>query len=76
MPGVVLFTALLAVIMSFLPRSPFAAFIVALDSIPYLSYLNWFIPVSEIISVLQAWIAIVAVYYVYSAIMRWIKMIG
>lgn len=75
MPALALFVSLLALVMAFLPYSPFTSFINSIGSIPYLSYFNWFFPVSECIAVLEAWIAVVAVFYVYSAIMRWIKII-
>lgn len=76
MPSLATFVALLAVVMAFLPYSPFTVVINSIGEIPYLSYFNWFFPVSECVAVLEAWIAVVAIYYVYSAIMRWIKIIG
>lgn len=76
MPALATFVALLAVVMAFLPYSPFTVVINSIGEIPYLSYFNWFFPVSECIAVLEAWTAVVAIYYVYSAIMRWIKIIG
>lgn len=75
MPALSVFVALLAVVMAFLPRSPFTTVINSISDIPYLSYFNWFFPVSECVAVLEAWIAVVAVFYLYSAIMRWIKII-
>ena len=35
----------LALIVSLLPLSPFAAYIDSLEQVPYLGYLNWFVPV-------------------------------
>lgn len=70
-----LFNQLLQWIMTLLPKSPFIKFINALDSIPYLSYLNWFFPVSECIAVMEAFCAVVAVWYVYQAILRYLNMI-
>lgn len=75
MPAFVVFTALLAVVMAFLPTSPFTTAIEAIPSIPYLAELNWFFPVTEAIAVLEAWVAVVSIYYLYSAIMRWIKIV-
>lgn len=69
------FQKFLAVILSFLPKSPFRGFINVISAIPYLEELNWFFPVSECIAVMEAFLTVVAVYYVYSAIMRWVKMI-
>lgn len=62
-------------IIGLLPHSPFLAFIDAIGTIPYLKYLNWFFPVSECITVIEAFLAIVAVYYIYQGIMRYIHLI-
>lgn len=40
-----------------------------------LPYLNWFIPVGTILTILELWLTAVAVYYIYQAILRWIKAI-
>lgn len=62
-------------IINFLPSSPFKGFINQFQNIPFLEELNWFVPVSEIIVVMEVWLAAVVVYYMYSAIMRWIKLL-
>ena len=62
-------------VISFLPQSPFASFIDKMQDIPYLGWLNWFIPVGSIIAVGQAWLVSVALFYLYSIIMRWIRVI-
>lgn len=76
MPANALFLGLVALILAFLPSSPFTAVLNTISSIPYLSYLNWFFPVTECIAVLEVWLSAILIYYVYSAIMRWIKVIG
>lgn len=63
-------------LLNFLPRSPFQSFINAVNEIPYLSYLNWFFPISECIAVMQGFLAVVAVYYMYQGVMRFIHLIG
>lgn len=65
----------LSYVISRLPESPFRAFIGGIQSIPYLDVLNWFIPVSEMIAVLQAWLLAITGYYIISLIARWIKVI-
>ena len=35
----------LAFALSFLPDSPFQGFLDGLEKVPYLAYLNWFIPI-------------------------------
>lgn len=63
-------------ILSVLPKSPFDQYIQDFANLPYLGWLNWFIPVAEICSVTLAWLGAISVFYLYSIIMRWIKMIG
>lgn len=40
---------------SILPHSPFRGFIDAIGDIPYLKYANWFLPITEVIVILEAW---------------------
>lgn len=63
-------------IISILPTSPFNSFLSMFENLPFLSYLNWFIPVGTMVKVGLAWLGSIALFYVYSIIMRWIKMIG
>lgn len=61
-----------------LPTSPFQPLLADL-AIGYpdaLAWLNWFIPINEILALLAAWLVAVGIFYLYSIIMRWIKMIG
>lgn len=65
-------------ILSILPTSPFSEWIDSFASISseWLGWLNWFIPVGTIIKVGIGWLGCVAAFYAYSAILRWIKLIG
>lgn len=54
---------LLSVVLAMLPSSPFVGFTNLVASLPFLSYLNWFLPISEMAVVFEAWLAVVAVYY-------------
>ena len=54
---------LLSVVLAMLPASPFVGFANLMASVPFLSYLNWFLPISEMVAVFEAWLAVVAVYY-------------
>jgi hypothetical protein len=73
-----LFSALgifFSAIFSILPNSPFRL----LDSTPiapFLSTINYFVPVSEILDILGVWIACIGVYYLYQIVLRWIKVIN
>jgi len=70
------FDGLIQNLISVLPTSPFAPFIVEISSLPGLPWLNWFFPVGKCLQVLAAWCAAIALFYVYSVVMRWVKMIG
>ena len=65
----------LALIVPLLPLSPFAAYIDSLEQVPYLGYLNWFVPVGTCLKIGAAWLSAIALFYLYSVIARWIKLI-
>lgn len=59
-----------------LPTSPFRPFLSQFAELPYLGWLNWFFPVRGALAVTAAWLVAVGLFYLYSVIMRWIKLIG
>lgn len=62
-------------ILFMLPDSPFKL----LSKSPisqYLGYINFFVPVDFILSILGAWISAIAIYYGYKIILAWIKAIN
>lgn len=59
-----------------LPMSPFQSFIQNFDDIPFLGYLNYFIPVSQMIAIGQVWLVAVALFYIYMIALRWIRAIN
>lgn len=62
-------------VVNLLPDSPFKM----IDNTPiqqYLGYINWFVPVSFIVSTLELWLVAVGIYYTYSVILRWAKAIN
>ena len=67
---------MIASIISLLPTSPFRTFINSWDAPSYLGWLNWFMPVSQILTVITLWLTAIGLFYLYSIIMRWVKMIG
>lgn len=67
---------LIDAVISVLPKSPFAPYIAQFSNLPFLGYLNWFFPVRECVIVMAAWLGAVLLYYVYSVVARWIKLIG
>lgn len=66
----------LATLIKVLPLSPFSDFIDKLEALPYLGYLNWFVPVGEMLVVASAWLAAITLFYIYSVIARWVKLIS
>lgn len=70
-----IFNQLWMAIINFLPGSPFKAIISNLEGLPYMAELNWFFPVHECVIVIEVWLTAVALYYMYSAIMRFIKIL-
>lgn len=63
-------------ILMLLPTSPFRPFVDQFAALPGLGVLNWFFPVSECLVVLGAWLSAIAVFLLYSVIMRWVKLIA
>lgn len=70
------FDKLIDQIVSVLPASPFAEFVSNFASIPWLGVLNWFFPVRQCLIVLATWLGAITLFYLYSVLMRWVKMIG
>lgn len=58
-----------------LPLSPFTEFIDWFSDLPFLGWLNWFFPVKEAMQILVVWLSAIAIFYLYSIILRWIKAI-
>lgn len=60
-------------IFSFLPRSPFTSAMDTIGEIPYLGYINYFIPIKGILAITTIWLTAVGIFYVYQIVLRWIK---
>ena len=54
---------IISLVLSLLPASPFVGFSSLVNNIPYLSFVNWFLPISEMIAILESWLVVVSVYY-------------
>lgn len=63
-------------ISTYLPGDPFAPFIDDLSNIPWIGVLNYFVPIGAFLDILLAWVTALGVYYVYSIILRWVKVVG
>lgn len=62
-------------IINLLPPSPFQL----LDNSPiqpYIATFNWFVPLPQIIVILEFWLVAVALFYLYMVILRWTKALG
>lgn len=70
-----LINKLFSMILNLLPHSPFMQIIDNLEEIPYLNYINWFIPFDLMVDVTLIWLGAVALYYLYMIILRWVKAI-
>ena len=54
---------LLTIVLSLLPSSPFVGFNSIISGLPFLSYLNWFLPIPEMLVIFESWLVVVAIYY-------------
>lgn len=54
---------ILTAVLALLPSSPFVGFNNLVNQIPFVGYLNWFLPISDILAVLEVWLSTVAIYY-------------
>ena len=68
-----LWNGLYETISKVLPSSPFQPYIKEFANLPFLNYLNWFVPVKDILIVMATYLTAVGLYYVYSIVLRWIK---
>lgn len=59
-------------IVMLLPPSPFRAIETSVVA-PYLGGLNYVLPISEVLAVMQLWLVSIGIYYTYMMILRWIK---
>lgn len=66
----------LAAVLALFPFSPFQPVIRELESLPYLSYINWFVPVGDFIKIGTIWVTAIGAYYAWSVIARWIKLLA
>lgn len=66
----------LSLVFYLLPNSPFQKYIIQNSFIKnYVGYINYFVPVAEILVVLEAWCLAIGVYYILQIVLRWLKAI-
>lgn len=59
-----------------LPLSPFAPYLDQLAGLPYLGYLNWFFPIGQALTITATWLTVIATWYSWQVLLRWLKVIG
>lgn len=70
------FGLLLTFIFSILPDSPFQKYILNNGLItPYIGFVNYFVPVAEMLLIFSAWCIAISIYYAWQVVLRWIKYI-
>lgn len=73
-----LFGIAINLIVSLLPNSPFSnvPLMIERNGIgQFFGYLSWIVPIKTILSITLAWVGCVAVYYIYSVALRFIKVV-
>ncbi len=65
----------LSAILSVFPTSPFTL----INNSPiaaYLGNINYFIPINNMITIAEAWLICIGIFYIYQAALRWLKIGG
>ena len=65
---------ILTVIFALLPNSPFN-YIDMSGLTNFLGYINYLIPVTEIVAILTLWCSAIGLYYIYQIVLRWVKVV-
>ena len=68
--------ALAGIIIALLPASPIQGIISALDEIPWIGEINWFVPVGRMAAVTAVWASVCLSYFAISWILRQLDIIG
>lgn len=73
-----LLAKLVNAIVSVLPVSPFPKMLEGLHEtlLPYLGWLNWFIPMGTIEALFVAWTAAIVIWYAWRALASWLHMVS
>lgn len=53
----------LSIVLALLPSSPFVGFSYLVENIPFLSWLNWFLPISEMLVIFESLLIVIVAYY-------------
>lgn len=66
---------LISIVLSLLPMSPFQGLSSLMADIPFLSYANYFFPLSEMLAILESWLVVVAAYYAILYIVNYVGLV-
>lgn len=69
------FSGFIQSIISFLPLSPFADIATEINNSLGVGWLNYFFPVGLCMHTMDAWTVAIGLYYAYTVIARWLKVI-
>ena len=64
---------ILNTVVNVLPNSPFIVVSMQSEASEWFAYVNWFIPLSSFVAILEAWLSAIVIWYVYQVILRWAK---
>ncbi|MCI8297449.1 MAG: hypothetical protein HFG22_16550 [Lachnospiraceae bacterium] len=67
--------SILDAVLQILPDSPFRPFIDSLGEVPYVGWLNYFLPVSDFLRLLTLWGTAIVLFYAVSALLRFVQAI-
>lgn len=65
---------ILSFLFSVLPDTPFSLVDIA-PVADFLGYLNYLLPVTEIVAILTVWCSAIGVYYIYQIVLRYVKVV-
>ena len=54
---------ILSFVLALLPKSPFVGFSSLVQEVPFISWLNWFLPISEMIVLFESLLVVIGVFY-------------
>ena len=66
---------IISAVVFMLPDSPFANFEIPHEVKQILGYVNYFVPISAMLTIGSAWLVSIGVYYLWQTTLRWAKTI-
>lgn len=64
---------ILSILLFLLPDSPFTNFLKTSPIVKYLGYINYFIPIADMIGILSLWTIAIGLVYIVQIALRWAK---